>query len=360
MKGMVQVLLISTALTRRAAGWVARAPLRRLGSPANHLTKAGSRKRVRSPPLGPKPDEDEASWEHWEFGDERFIDQAMEQEQAVDGTGATEETSEAPAEAAVDYRAAIDLLLPFVSAERLEKMKAVLGQRSGNIRFIIEDPINPSNAWACLRTLDSFGVQYVDVITNPKSYINGDSNTRYKRMGTAMGTQKWLDLKKHTDTEAAVLDMKRKGWCIVATDLSEGSQPIQDMDWAALGPVALVMGNEERGISDEMREMADHCVHMPMRGFAQSFSLSVSCAVLTSHLIATGGIRPGTLAESEHDRLLYKWMVKSVRGSRHILRRAGFDLPLRPPPDTVLDFSTETRSKSIKVAPSEREHDQVP
>jgi len=31
----------------------------------------------------------------------------------------------------------------------------VLAARSGQVRFVLEDPVNPSNAWACLRTLDS-------------------------------------------------------------------------------------------------------------------------------------------------------------------------------------------------------------
>ena len=49
-------------------------------------------------------------------------------------------------------------------------MREVIDQRCGGARFVIENPINPSNAWACLRTLDSFGVQYVDVVMDPKFY----------------------------------------------------------------------------------------------------------------------------------------------------------------------------------------------
>ena len=41
----------------------------------------------------------------------------------------------------------------------LSLIQAVMGERTGRVRFVLEDPINPSNAWACLRTLDSFGVQ---------------------------------------------------------------------------------------------------------------------------------------------------------------------------------------------------------
>ena len=65
------------------------------------------------------------------------------------------------------FKEAADALKPFTSAERVASFERVLSERTSHVRFVIEDPINPSNAWACLRTLDSFGVQYVDVITNP-------------------------------------------------------------------------------------------------------------------------------------------------------------------------------------------------
>lgn len=48
----------------------------------------------------------------------------------------------------------------------------------------------------------------------------------------------------------------------------------------------MVLGNEDRGISDEVKELCDHKIYLPMRGFAQSFSLSVGCAAMASHLNA--------------------------------------------------------------------------
>ena len=83
--------------------------------------------------------------------------------------------------------------------------------------------------------------------------------------------------------------------------LGEGARPIHEIDWKSMGPVAIVLGNEESGISSEMRDLADHLVVMPMKGFAQSFSLSVSCAVITSHLNSQGAleeVRHATLAHS--------------------------------------------------------------
>ena len=115
--------------------------------------------------------------------------------------------------------------------------------------------MNPSNAWACLRTLDSFGIQYVDVIADPKQYTEQNMpgkpnvfNPRYKKMSTAMGSQKWLDLKQHNSTTECILDLKRNGWTIIATDLSPQAVPISSINFDAIGPFAIVLGNEATGI----------------------------------------------------------------------------------------------------------------
>jgi hypothetical protein len=123
----------------------------------------------------------EDSWERWEFGNESFIDRALaepdtssellddDDDDDLDGGGvgggnpASRDDGCVPVNSAgaAAYLEAIKVLRPFLSDERRAKMDEVLALRSGNVRFVVEDPINPSNAWACLRTLDSYGIQYV-------------------------------------------------------------------------------------------------------------------------------------------------------------------------------------------------------
>ena len=322
-------------------------------------------------PEGSYLSESSGAWEKWEFGDETFIDTAMERiEDHADGDDASKKAfldndyhhgNQPLRDGVPDYPAAISCLRPFLSEDRMNKMEAVLNARSGRCRFVIEDPINPSNAWACLRTLDSFGVQYVDVIANLVNYREGSDNPRYRKMRTAMGTQKWLDMSQYGSTEDCIRGLKADGWTILATDLSPGAVPISDMDFSQVGKFAVVMGNEERGITEEMRGLADQCVYLPMRGFAQSFSLSVGCAAIASHLDTCGALRcaPGREGEngnaregsnpplwgleaSEKDRILFRWSMDSIKGSRQILRRNGFDIPARAPQrNNILNFSTK-------------------
>ena len=97
------------------------------------------------------------------------------------------------------------------------------------------------------------------------------------------------------------------------------------------------MGNEERGISDEMREIADGTFFLPMAGFAESFNLSVATAITAAHLSAAssdeeneGPIQPGDLPRQEYNCLVLKGMLNSVAQKRvatALLRQEGITLP---------------------------------
>lgn len=80
----------------------------------------------------------------------------------------------------------IDILSPYVQDRRIERIDKVLSQRTRHTRFLFENPSNPSNVWACLRTLDSFGIQYVDVIVNSDMYTGKAAVGQKKGMRTAM------------------------------------------------------------------------------------------------------------------------------------------------------------------------------
>jgi tRNA (guanosine-2'-O-)-methyltransferase len=141
-------------------------------------------------------------------------------------------------------------------------------------------------------------------------------------MRTAVGSAKWLTLKNHLSTENALETMKREDYHIVYTDVNPTSKDIRDVDWDASGKkLCVVMGNEQYGISDAVKEMADESFYLPMVGMAESFNLSVATSITCAHLSAasghgeegTGPLRPGDLSEQEVKTLLLKGALNSAR-----------------------------------------------
>jgi hypothetical protein len=53
----------------------------------------------------------------------------------------------------------MDIMRPYISEGRMNKMETVLRERCLDVLFLYENPVNPSNVYACLRTMDAFGVQ---------------------------------------------------------------------------------------------------------------------------------------------------------------------------------------------------------
>jgi tRNA (guanosine-2'-O-)-methyltransferase len=227
-------------------------------------------------------------------------------------------------------------LTPYIQSNRLERINGVLEQRTSHCRFLFENPTNPSNVWACLRTIDSFGIQHVDVIINSLLYQGKAALAQKRGMRTAMGSAQWLTLHNHASTNEAITELKQAGYRIFASDLNPSSRDIREMDWNTHGgPICIVMGNENNGISNEMRQLADETFTLPMSGFAESFNLSVATAITLAHLSACstdgeGPLRPGDLPTHEKDCLRLRAILTSLANKKvgkAVLRKKGIELP---------------------------------
>ena len=241
-------------------------------------------------------------------------------------------------------RRATEVLRPYIQDRRLTKMQNVLARRTGHTRFLYENPTNPSNVWACLRTLDSFGIQHVNVVLASHQYRGKDALSMKRGIRTAMGSAHWLTVRNHKSTLDAVTHLKSQGFKLLAADVNPNARDIRTINWvleAQRSPLCLIMGNEEAGISDEMRFMADETFYLPMDGFAESYNLSVATAIACAHLSAAstsssnsnsnsengggkrdhdnpmaGPLRPGDLSVHERDCLLLKGMLHSVANKK--------------------------------------------
>ena len=299
-------------------------------------------------------------WEKFEFGDSPKWDSRFDSSQTVVAANEEELETVRQEEAVKDketaakinrqqeawellspelVKKATEVLLPYVQEARVERITSVLKQRTKHTRFLFENPANPSNVWACLRTIEAFGIQDVHVVVQSGMYKGKAALTQKRGMRTAMGSAQWMTLRNHLSTTEAVRHLKEKENCrILATDLSPSSVDIREINWEADDrPICIVMGNEERGISDEMKNLVDQTFTLPMVGFAESFNLSVATAITLAHLSAAstgsntrGPLRPGDLSEDEFNYLLLRGLFLSVpqrRTAQALLRQNGIELP---------------------------------
>jgi tRNA (guanosine-2'-O-)-methyltransferase len=213
-------------------------------------------------------------------------------------------------------------LKEYCKPERFVKLSSVIEKRSDNVRFVFENPSNANNVWASLRSLDAFGIQYINLIVAKEQY---SQQWRRRQMNEAMGTQKYLSVTQGFNTVEEIQRLKSDGYKIYATDLNSDSMSLSDTNWDTNQKIAIVMGNEVNGISDDVRDLSDAFVKIPMKGFAESLNLSVSVAVIASFLDDKKLIYPN-LSELTRKKLLVAWMSRSIRSSLLLLKRNNIHL----------------------------------
>jgi tRNA (guanosine-2'-O-)-methyltransferase len=184
----------------------------------------------------------------------------------------------------------IAVLEPLVLEARRARLTEVIGARLGSVTLLMDAPHDPHNGAAILRSADAFGVQTVHVVPREEQFLVSGS--------VAKGTERWVDVVHHTSPEAAVAELAREGFTLVATHPKGALSPGELADVPRL---CLVLGNEHDGIRHALTEAATHSVQIPMRGFVESLNVSVSAAIL---LAAATNRRAGDL-DDEQKRLLY-------------------------------------------------------
>ena len=158
-----------------------------------------------------------------------------------------------------------------MTPERTEKLQKVLRKRQADITLVLENVFDPHNISAVMRTCESVGIQDIFVL-NTKI-------PRHNKFGerSSSSAAKWLTIHQYENAEECFAELRNRGFKIFTTWLGEGSVELYEMDFTQ--PLAIVFGNEQTGVSDEIRALADGNMVIPQVGIIQSLNISVACAV---------------------------------------------------------------------------------
>jgi 23S rRNA (guanosine2251-2'-O)-methyltransferase len=89
---------------------------------------------------------------------------------------------------------------------------------------------------------------------------------------------------RHVDRpEAALEGLKAEGVCIVALEITDECHPYYAIDYPQR--VALVLGNEDHGVTRACLALCDLAIYVPMYGKGRSLNVHVSLAVVGYHLL---------------------------------------------------------------------------
>ena len=191
-----------------------------------------------------------------------------------------------------------------LSERRVARLDAVLSRRTRNLALVLEDIHDPHNASACLRSAEGLGLQ--DVYA-----IEADVSLAPSRR-VVQGADKWLDLHRFETTPSCLEALRAEGYRVYASDL-QADTSLDAIDFRER--VALAFGNEHAGASQALFDGADATFCIPMRGFSQSFNVSVAVAVCLYHAVQQRAARlgpDGDLEAAERETLRAQWIRRSV------------------------------------------------
>lgn len=212
------------------------------------------------------------------------------------------------------YRERIDYLATFMTEERFSLFERTLAQRTDYMTILAENTFHPHNAAALMRHCEAFGVQRMHTIETRCVFDPSQNISR--------GSDRWLNLVRHSSTAEALSTLKAEGYRLVATTPHRESCTPETFD-VTKGKFALIFGTEHAGISDEAMEAADEYLRIPMCGMVESLNVSASAAILIYQLTQRirAQVADWQLTEEEQVRLLYDWTHLSVKDATRILER---------------------------------------
>jgi tRNA (guanosine-2'-O-)-methyltransferase len=191
------------------------------------------------------------------------------------------------------------------TSRRQERVRAVLERRQPDLTLVLENIHDPHNVSAILRSCDAVGVLRAHAVYS----VEEPPAEMFSRQ-TSASAAKWVDVVRHPSIAACYEELRAAGFFILATALGPGAR--SHLDWDLTRPVALVFGNEMRGVSEEALGLADGAIEIPMVGMVQSLNVSVASAVCLYEAYrqraAAGAYEQPALAPKHLESLEEDWL----------------------------------------------------
>lgn len=151
-----------------------------------------------------------------------------------------------------------------------ENLLAKIKEELNPLVLILDGLTDPHNLGSIVRTADATNVSGIVI---PKHRAVGITPVVSK---TSTGAVQYVPITRVTNLSQTLDTLKKEGFWIFGTDM-EGTPSTK---WNTKGKLALIIGNEGKGISQNIKKQVDEMITIPMSGHVQSLNASVAAAIL--------------------------------------------------------------------------------
>ena len=188
---------------------------------------------------------------------------------------------------------------------RLERLSDALKRTQPDLTIVLENVHDPHNVSAILRTCDAVGVRKINLLYYKE---------KFPKIGkkSSASAYKWIENVKFKSVSDCYESLKADGFLIAASIVGDESDSLYELDLRK--KIALVFGNEHRGVSEEAASSADVLFQIPMLGMVQSLNVSVACAITLYEAfrqrMKSGDYKKQKIGDAEFKERLDQWLKK--------------------------------------------------
>jgi len=172
--------------------------------------------------------------------------------------------------------------LSAITYEKIEDIVPFLYEQGKNPFILVLDGLTDvRNFGAIARTCEVAGVDAIVIPSRGSVTVNADA------VKTSAGALMKIPVCKENDLTSAIQFLKNSGIKIISAT-EHAAQYYTEVDYT--GPVALIMGAEDTGVSMENIRISDNLVKIPQFGTIESLNVSVAAGVLIYEVIRQKGL----------------------------------------------------------------------
>ncbi len=147
---------------------------------------------------------------------------------------------------------------------------AIVSAETTRFVLVLDSVQDPQNFGAVLRVADGFGV---DMVVIPEHQSVSLTPAAVK---ASAGAAEWVSVARVTNLARAIEELKKYEFWVYAAEAS--GKPVDEIDLK--GKVAVVLGNEGKGIRRNVLEHCDATLSIPMSGHVESLNVATAAAVV--------------------------------------------------------------------------------
>lgn len=140
------------------------------------------------------------------------------------------------------------------------------------ITWILDNVRSGLNVGSIFRSADAFGMEHIICVgytpTPPHREV----------LKTALGSAQTVSWSHQENITSCIEQLKAHGYRIFALEQVKGSVPLHDFFYGE-GPIAVIVGNEVSGVSQEALDSCDGCIEIEQYGTKHSLNVAVSTGI---------------------------------------------------------------------------------